>query len=235
MERRDFVGACALGALSLTSTQAFSAKDMQAQHYARSLLVDPLGNPFKLSALKAGENYVFHYPFETTPCFLLNLGKPTAKQVRLSTHDGQAYEWQGGVGPKRSVVAFSAICSHKMTYPTKQVSFISFQPNATGMTPDSAGIIHCCSDHSRYDPVQGAQVISGPAPQPLCAILLEHDAKADTLHAVGTLGGEMFRDFFAKFEMQLVLNHGGKEPRRRTDTKSIVEPLTRFCKQAINC
>ena len=43
---------------------------------------------------------------------------------------------------------------------------------------------------------QGAKVLHGPAEQPLCAVLLEHDAKADTLTAYATLGGELFDDFF---------------------------------------
>ena len=35
-------------------------------------------------------------------------------------------------------------------------------------------------------------MLNGPAPQPLSAILLDYDAASDTLHAVGTLGGDLF-------------------------------------------
>ena len=49
-------------------------------------------------------------------------------------------------------------------------------------------MIHCCSEHSEYDPATGARVLGGPAPQPLSAILLEHDKSNDYLYAVGTLG-----------------------------------------------
>jgi hypothetical protein len=69
-------------------------------------------------------------------------------------------------------------------------------------------MIHCCSEHSKYDPAAGARVMGGPAPQPLCAILLEHDRAGDPLFATGTLGGEMFNTFFAKYDLRLALEHG---------------------------
>ena len=69
-------------------------------------------------------------------------------------------------------------------------------------------MIHCCGDNSRYDPLQGARVIDGPAPQPLAAVLLEWDANSDQLHAVGTRGGEMFDAFFEKYTMKLELETG---------------------------
>ena len=32
------------------------------------------------------------------------------------------------------------------------------------------GLIHCCAEHSQYDPARGAEVLSGPARQPLNAL-----------------------------------------------------------------
>lgn len=32
-----------------------------------------------------------------------------------------------GVGPGASIVAFSAICAHRMSYPTRNVSFIDYR------------------------------------------------------------------------------------------------------------
>ncbi len=118
-----------------------------------------------------------------TPCFLLNLGKPTP----------------GGVGPKRAIVGYSAICSHRLTYPTRQISFISFREQASAGKAARRNMIHCCSEHSEYDPASGARVMGGPAPQPLSAILFEHDPASDTLYATGTLGGELFNAFFEKY------------------------------------
>ena len=53
-------------------------------------------------------------------------------------------------------------------------------------------------------------MLAGPAPQPLAAILLDYDAGSDELTAVGTLGGEMFNQFFAKYAMKLALEGGAQ-------------------------
>ena len=81
-------------------------------------------------------------------------------------------------------------------YPTTAISFIGLR---RGGHHEPSHVIHCCGDNSRYDPLQGARVIDGPAPQPLAAVLLEWDDKSDQLHAVGTRGGEMFDAFFEKY------------------------------------
>jgi hypothetical protein len=49
------------------------------------------GRPLRSKDLVAGRNYIFQYPFESTPCFLLNLGKPTVRDVQLKTEDGSIY------------------------------------------------------------------------------------------------------------------------------------------------
>lgn len=168
--------------------------------------------------------------------FLLDLGKP-AQPTALRTRKQQDYQWPGGVGRSRSVVAFSAICAHKLVYPTKELSFISFRkgPALNPKTPsEGSDLIHCCADHSQYDPARGAQVLGGPAEQPLCAVLLEHDAKADTLTATGTLGGELFDDFFRKYEAKLSLEVGPKA-RQSVAQSSTVRELDRFCRNAVRC
>ena len=153
--------------------------------------------------------------------------------VQLKTVDGQSYEWQGGVGPARSVVAYSAICAHKMSYPTKDISFISFRAEKSARNKHAA-VIHCCSEHSQYDPAAGARVVAGPAPQPLAAILLDWNAATDELHAVGTLGGEMFNDFFTKFEFRLALEHNGAG-RTAVAGSSVVQPLDDYSRQQVKC
>jgi Rieske Fe-S protein len=72
-------------------------------------------------------------------------------------------------------------CSHQLTYPTRQISFISYRERSTASRISKPNMIHCCSEHSEYDPAAGARVLGGPAPQPLCAILLEYDAATDAL------------------------------------------------------
>ena len=76
--------------------------------YRRVRLVDIHGTPIKAGALVADTNYVFQYPFAATPCFLLRLPTPAAPRTSLRREDGGNYDWSGGVGADRSVVAFSA-------------------------------------------------------------------------------------------------------------------------------
>ena len=94
-------------------------------------------------------------------------------------------------------------------------------------------MIHCCSEHSQYDPAEGARVLAGPAPQPLAAILLEHDANTDELTAVGTLGGEMFNQFFAKYEIKLSL--AGGAPRASAADTTVVHEMENYCRQQVKC
>ena len=135
--------------------------------------------------------------------------------------------------PARAIVAYSAICAHKLTYPTRDISFISFRAEKSPASK-AAAVIHCCSEHSQYDPAEGAKVLAGPAPQPLAAILLEHDRDNDGLHAIGTLGGELFNEFFSKYEFRLALDHGG-HARTVVESRCIVSELAQYCRQQVKC
>lgn len=233
MQRRDFIRICAAAAVAAPS--GASAGDLRPRFYARSRLADEAMQPLRAATLEAGRNYIFHYPFEGTPCFLLNLGTATGRKVLLRTEDGATYEWPGGVGSARAIVAYSAICSHRLTYPTRQISFISYRDRSSASSVSRPNTIHCCSEHSQYDPASGARVLQGPAPQPLSAILLEHEPQTDALYAVGTLGGEMFNAFFEKFEMRLALDYGSGRARRRVGAQTAVTELARYCKQQVRC
>ena len=238
MDRRSFIGSCGKGAACVSAAAVAAgalpgfAADARPKAYARALLIDEQGNPLRASSLKPRTNYVFHYPFEATPVFLLDLGKPALAQA-LSTRNKDVYSWPGGVGAQRSIVAYSAICAHQLVYPTREVSFISFRKTKSrrGLQDD---LIHCCADHSQYDPARGAQVLAGPAPQPLCAVLMEHDPTADTLTAHATLGGELFDDFFRKYEMKLNLELGAKA-RDPVMARAVVREMDRFCRNSIQC
>jgi arsenite oxidase small subunit len=234
MQRRDFIKACTWAA-AVSAQPAFSAAEMKPRFYNRVQLVDERKRALKASSLAAGVNYLFHYPFEGTPCFLLNLGRATVQNVELKTEKGETYVWPGGVGANKSIVGYSAICAHRMTYPTRQISFISYRDRSTAAKLSKPETIHCCSEHSEYDPAAGGKVLGGPAPQPLSAILLEHDGASDTLHAVGTLGGEMFNAFFEKFEFKLALDYGADRVRRRVSDVTPVTTLQNFCKQQVKC
>jgi arsenite oxidase small subunit len=234
MDRRCFIESCTAAAACVSAGAVLPAlaADARPRRYEPALLVDEVDQPVKASRLQPKANYIFHYPFEATPVFLLDLGKPAGPHT-LSTKDGAAYAWPGGVGRNRSVVAFSAICAHQLVYPTREVSFISFRKTRAQRGVRNE-LIHCCAEHSQYDPARGAQVLSGPASQPLCAVLLEHDTKADTLTAYGTLGGELFDEFFRKYEMKLSLDVG-PSAKNTVAGRSVVRELEKFCRNPIQC
>ncbi|HWM41273.1 MAG TPA: twin-arginine translocation signal domain-containing protein [Burkholderiales bacterium] len=229
MERRGFIKFCAASVAGLGSPEV--AADARVQLYSKARLVDEKGAPLRAGSIPANRNFIFHYPFAATPCFLLNLGK-TVKPVQLKTVSGEPYEWKGGVGAARSVVAYSAICAHRLSYPTKDISFISYRTEKSARNR-IANVIHCCSEHSQYDPAEGARVVAGPAPQPLAAIVLEWDSSKDEIYALGTLGGEMFSEFFDKFGFRLQLEHGA--PRAAVTGTCVVQELDNYCKQQVKC
>jgi arsenite oxidase small subunit len=234
MDRRSFIESCTAGAACVSAAAAMPsfAAEAKPRIYPRALLVDSNGQPFKASSLRPLTNYVFHYPFEATPVFLLDLGKPALPQA-LSTRTRDAYAWPGGVGVRRSIVAYSAICAHQLVYPTRDVSFISFRKTRAQRGVQDE-LIHCCAEHSQYDPAHGARVMSGPATQPLCAVLLMHEPQGDTLTAYATLGGELFDDFYKKYSMKLSLEVGPKA-REVVAGQSIVMELDKFCRNSIQC
>jgi Rieske Fe-S protein len=211
-----------------------SAAEQRPRFYSRARLTDERSQPIRAANLAVAQNYIFHYPFEGTPCFLLNLGRPTGRDVSLRTEGGASYDWPGGVGPQRAIVAYSAICTHRMAYPTRQISFISYRQQSRVSSAAHTNAIHCCSEHSEYDPAAGARVLNGPAPQPLAAILLEHEPATDGLYAVGTLGGEIYNAFFAKYQLTLVLDYGSRA-RQAIGAASVVSSLENFCKQQVRC
>ncbi len=122
---------------------------------------------------------------------------------------------------------------NKLAYPTREVSFIRFQSDRS---PTSDGdTIHCCADHSVYDPSAGARVLSGPAPQPLAAILLDYDAGRDELAALGTVGAEQFDAFFSKYDFKLALEYGQGRAKSPAGATTIVRELAQYCRQTIRC
>ena len=232
MERRRFVQICAASAAGATLPPPAHAA-LTARLYKRAKLVDERGAVLRLDGLQPGTNYVFEYPYAATPCFLLKLDRPVTAGIDLKTESGEAYRWEGGLGEGKSVVAYSAICAHKLTYPTKQVSFIGYRHEPSPVAPQGK-VITCCSDRSVYDPAAGAKVVSGPAPQPLATILLEQDARTGEVFAVGTFGGEMFAEFFRRFEFRLQLERGA-QARSEISGTATVRPLDSYSTQWAKC
>jgi Rieske Fe-S protein len=213
-DRRKFIKVCVGASAALAANPALIAQPAGELMVAeRVRLVDPDGQTLRPESLVTGQSYVFHYPYVTTPCFLIELGTPVEPGAELTTEDGRPYRWSGGVGPGRSIVAFSAICAHRMSYPTRNVSFIDYRHkpisgDGTGNDWWSRGqVIYCCSEGSVYDPSDGARVLAGPAPQPLAAVRLDYDAEQQALFATGIYGGNLLERFLTKFGFQVELAH----------------------------
>jgi len=209
--RRRFLGRCS----ALASLFAVPAKVRAGgafREFAPAMLVDRRGEPLDIDAISPHTEYIFQYPFVSTPCFLINLDDEVPGGEQLTMENGERYLWQGGVGPNRSFVAFSAICAHRLSHPTQSASFIGYRPRETGFLDNElkvrrrADVIQCCSEQSVYDPAHGARVLGGPAPQPLAAIALEHRDDA-RLYATGVYGGALFERYFERFSSRLVLEY----------------------------
>jgi Rieske Fe-S protein len=232
VSRRGFLKLCAsTGALVAGSPSLLANAAPERVPATPSTLMHSSGRPLRLTDLEVGESYVFNYPYVSTPVFLIDLGKPALPTEDLELDDGRRYRWRGGVGPQRSVVAFSAICAHRMSYPTPTVSFIHYRHEMTPYTDRDLKlarreqVIYCCSEGSVYDPAEGCRVLGGPAPQPLAAIDLKFDEHSGELQALGTYGGDMFERFFEKFGFQLALQSGTENIRTPVGTSTRVVTL----------
>jgi len=243
MKRREFVKICASAVAGVSANPELLAEgDREIHSYNRVALVDSHSKEsVPVSSLVVGETYLFNYPFITTPCFLINLGQSVEGGENLKTRDGKQYRWPGGVGPNNSLVAFSAICAHRMSHPAPSVSFINYRHgkasfrNHDEKIVEDAGVIYCCSEKSVYDPAKGGRVLGGPAPQPLAAIALEYDEAKDSLYATATIGGEMFNKYFESFGQRLVLDHGRTDIQRTVSQSTELVLLREFCTNVINC
>lgn len=247
MDRRKFNRVCTsllAGAAGL-SQQAATAS---LRSYPTTLLVDSNNQVLDFNNLKPGTCLIFNYPFVTTPCFLIRLdsGKlvpghnPDGSQsATLTDRAGQTYEWQGGVGPDHTLVAFSAICTHKMSHPAEPISHINFRTEekeffTDGKKTQQSQVIMCCSEHSIYDPADGARVLSGPAPQPLAAISLKV-SKTGEISATGSYGEDMYDTFLEKFGFRLAMESGVSDPATLVGETSAAIPAAEFSRQQIRC
>jgi len=181
--------------------------------FPKTLIVDSSGNPIKASSIPVNSPIImlFSYPLKNEINFLLNLGDKNGNPVEvppttvLVPQTGDKYQFPGGVGPNKSIVAYSAICQHLGCeppyihfYPPKYVNISQVtapEPNTLTVEAVQAAqkenlpaIIHCDCHGSTYDPYHGAAVLTGPTVRPLPAVILEWDSSTDYLYAVGYVG-----------------------------------------------
>lgn len=243
MDRRQFHRLCTsmlAGAATLSQRAMAQKTTDQTLQYPQSRLVDLDQQPLVYNNLPVGSSLIFHYPFVTTPCFLIRLTPGDYGTASLTDRAGNDYTWHGGAGPDQSLVAFSAICTHKMSHPSKPISHLNFRTDekeiqaADGEKKKMSQMIMCCSEHSVYDPADGARVIAGPATQPLTSIELNVDDDG-LISATGLHGGDMFDPFLEKFGFRLALEHSVSDVRTLAGASSVAVAAESFSQQQIRC
>ena len=243
MDRRSFHRLCGglLGGAAALHRELASAEAPARESDAgargpwpRTRLVDEHETPLTLAALEPGEARVLHYPYRVTPCFLLRLAPASTPAAAVGGG------WPGGLDDDGSVVAFSAICSHKMSHPARPISHIAYRPEpieftaSDGTRQTRAGLISCCSERSVYDPAEGARVLAGPAPVPLAAIALALDEDG-AIVATASLGTDRYERFLDAFGFRLALEHGSSDVRRRSGDTAVATLARDFSRQQIRC
>lgn len=229
IRRRAFLGCGALATLAVfrgSWLPAASGAATPVQPGRRVQLLAEGKTPLRAADLRPHTDYVFFYPFEGTPCFLLDLGRPVpGAQVPLRA--GDSYGWAGGVGRSGSILAFSAICPHTYVHPTRENAMIHyFPPDQPATVAQRGGVITCCVHGSVFDPVQGAIPIQPPAELPLAAVALEWEEATDALYAVGVEGRPVFEEFFRSFP---------RASRREMERVTPVWALSRYSRAILPC
>lgn len=107
--------------------------------------------------LRSGRTTKFDYPLEGRKNILMDMGCNV----------------EGGVGPNRSIVAYSMFCSHL----------------GCGVELDGkSGHLICECHQTEYDPKRSGRVIQGPAPSNLPMVTLDIDDSTGDIYAVGVAG-----------------------------------------------
>jgi len=119
-----------------------------------------------LSQLHVNTPVSFNYPLDDEPNLLVDVGQAA----------------EGGVGPNKSIVAFSNICQHLGCV-------YDFVPpdgappcNSDYKAAEAMG--YCCCHGSQYNFLEDGKVVGGPAPHPVPMVTLEIDS-AGNIYATG--------------------------------------------------
>ncbi|BBG24821.1 Cytochrome b6-f complex iron-sulfur subunit [Sulfuracidifex tepidarius] len=210
--RRAFLKGVLIGigvvtvASALPLVSVLNPQEVTLKSFPWIVIVDSNGNPIKASTFPVNEPTImlFQYPMLGDITFLLNMGDENDKPVAIPPtkvtipQNGATYDFPGGVGPNKSIVAYSAICQHLGCappeihfYPPKYFSpggnVPNFLPSSAYQAAVAAGaksIIHCDCHGSTYDPWHGAAVVTGPTVRPLPYVQLYWDQDTDFLYAV---------------------------------------------------
>ncbi len=232
MNRRDFLKTCSMGVAATALPQFLAYADVL--EFNKVTLTDMDGKPIKSEQIQSKTEYLFQYPYQSTPCFLIDLGSPLKTEGELPTSEGTNYQWLGGVGPNQSVVAFVAICQHQLQYPNKALSMMNYNPDKSDVA-GGVGQIVCCAHNSVYDPAQGGKVTKGPASNPLMAVRLEWDEKTDTYAANGIYGHDILKDFFKAYKRKLKKEYGRRAYKQLVEKQAPLVLGSKYSQMQVMC
>lgn len=232
MKRRDFLKQCTAG-VALAAMPQFLVHAGEIS-FPETVLTKADGTPLTSKDIQPRTEYLFHYPYKSTPCFLIDLGTPVKGGEAIDIGEEGQYKWLGGVGPNQSVVAFLAICPHQLQYPNKQVSMINFNPLKSDVAGQPGRIV-CCAHNSVYDPAKGGIVEKGPAPHPLTAVKLVWDEKQDQYKATALYGHDLIHDFFKAYKRKLKKEYGRTGYKEMTADTAPVVPGKEYSAMQVTC
>lgn len=148
--RKVLKAACCAGAVAAVSLTAIKGKaNASSGSYPQVKIAN-------IKDLRAGKSKTFDYPLVGRKNVIVNLGCCV----------------EGGVGPDKSIIAYSAFCTHLGCG-------VEFNKES--------GMLVCECHQSVYDPKQSGKLIEGPSPSNLPMIALDVDKNGD-VYAVGVAG-----------------------------------------------
>lgn len=238
MERREFLKKSAFTSIAFAGGFVFlndaRAADLPIAMYKKSLLTDSTGKPLWFDSIAKDAAYMFNYPFASTPNFLLLLDLPV-KKMTLSSNEGKSYDATGGIGGEKNLVAYSAICPHQWSYPTKEFSVINYYNKKEPGCAQGVQLIKCCAHNSIFDPKVCGKKVEGPAENHLSMIVLEADEKEKKIYAVGVAGRNQFTEFFDLFKKELKAEYGSSANAKTEVEKSAVVRMDKYSANIIKC
>lgn len=159
LTRRQFLEGAVAGAATIVLS-SLPGISQAGEKTALRVVGYPRKRIASLSELKQDEPVEFSYPHEhpNCQCIIVKLGEEAA----------------GGIGPRKDVVAFSALCTHMGT-PMPKV----YKPKYKALGP--------CSAHlSVFDLRRHGMIVSGHGTESLPQVMLE--LEGDEIYAMGVAG-----------------------------------------------
>ena len=202
--------------------------------YARARLVDIHGRPIRAAQLAPETNYVFHYPYEATPCLLLKLRAPVAdaadaeargrQPLRVARRRGPRAHDRRVLGDLRAQARLSDARGLVHPLPARPLGDVGRRASSIA-APTTASTIRRRARASCRGPRRSRSRRS-------CSSTI---AATDELFALGTVGAEQFDAFFDKYEVKLALEYGGQGAPRRSATAASCASSPHYCRTTIQC